>query len=835
MVDILHDVDDFRGLAGWLNINEGSINDIEFECKLRTFSSYYKCCMRELVERYCQEHDLNQTRFDIADALKKMKYYTNLATKLLQLNIAPGNQDCFSPASSGALLEYAKYLKDKYTKYRDSVPDKLLLTLGKEFVKLTLVKKSIDSPEAHRFIHLKSSGNVEQILEVAEEIEVKDIVKEGENTSLIVIEGEPGIGKSTLALEFCHQWQKGSLLQHFTLVVLLRLREKRVHTATTIRDLFFHDDEDIRDDVVKEVKRKAGEGVLFIFDGFDELPDAATETSLVMDIINLEYLNRATIIVTTRPSQLTDLQEQLASFSSKHIEIVGFTRESIKKAASNVLKDPNKFLSYLSAHPVVETMMRNPLTCAIVLNTYKKPKTERPIPHTRTQLYTDLTVSLVSGYLKKRGNKTLAKSLPKKLEDFPKKLYSQLLALGKLAYNASTIGSYHIFDNIPKKCSGLGLLIKYRSIISSPTETIHYSFLHKSLQEYITAFYVSQQKVELQKEYNYMQQQQTISKLFVAIRSDQFEVAKFVAGLTKMETFKLDTFIDSSCSTAECYFLILCFYEAQNLEKCELFERVKRVEFTYILTDYEMHALGYTISACQKTWDLVLLAATPSGLKFLSHGLKHFQPPKGTIHSLNLTTSYGIMNHENCLLEIPRLILQKITFLSLGSCKLNRKGFENLASSIPELTSLTALNVSDNPGGRVSIVRLMKSLKTHGKLKFLSMYNTMVNMRAQDLPGILKTIESFKSLHYIIAGYMKQTADFDTQLMDSLPPSKNISVCIVTKNILEAIYNLTHMMVYPVFHPLPLEQTLFILSPSAIEDVRVKSCGIPFTPRKKTI
>ena len=49
---------------------------------------------------------------------------------------------------------------------------------------------------------------------------------------------EHGIGKSTLAWELCRQWSTLESLKRFSLVVLLRLREEGVQSATDISDLF---------------------------------------------------------------------------------------------------------------------------------------------------------------------------------------------------------------------------------------------------------------------------------------------------------------------------------------------------------------------------------------------------------------------------------------------------------------------------------------------------------------------------------------------------------------------------------------------------------------------
>ena len=49
----------------------------------------------------------------------------------------------------------------------------------------------------------------------------------------ILVEGAPGVGKTTMAWQVCHQW---ALFQEYSLVFLLWLRIKTVQRATTLKD-----------------------------------------------------------------------------------------------------------------------------------------------------------------------------------------------------------------------------------------------------------------------------------------------------------------------------------------------------------------------------------------------------------------------------------------------------------------------------------------------------------------------------------------------------------------------------------------------------------------------
>ena len=167
------------------------------------------------------------------------------------------------------LSRYADYLKTVYSNYPVAKCDKFPPTSSKMFIKLALVKKKkVSRLQADNFTRLTLQGDIDQILQLKEPIEMVDILKADDKVRLVVVEGAPGIGKSTLAWELCRQWPTLESLKRFSLVVLLRLREEGVQSATDISDLFpCGDDPGLSSLVAQEVKKENGNGVLFVFDG----------------------------------------------------------------------------------------------------------------------------------------------------------------------------------------------------------------------------------------------------------------------------------------------------------------------------------------------------------------------------------------------------------------------------------------------------------------------------------------------------------------------------------------------------------------------------------------
>ena len=113
------------------------------------------------------------------------------------------------------------------------------------------------------------------------DLHMNDSSKES-NTSInllksILIEGAPGIGKTILLKEVAHRWANGTILDNAIIVFLIYLRDSRFQLVSTISELIQYFDcleENEIPTVVKQLKKSNGEGVVFLFDGLDEYPDA---------------------------------------------------------------------------------------------------------------------------------------------------------------------------------------------------------------------------------------------------------------------------------------------------------------------------------------------------------------------------------------------------------------------------------------------------------------------------------------------------------------------------------------------------------------------------------
>ena len=169
--------------------------------------------------------------------------------------------------------QYKQFLKDCY---RQPLPDddKLFATASKRYIELAVIsKEGITRKQADEFTKKSLHGLTEEILCKKAPIELKHILKRqrgGRPVRCVLVEGAPGIGKSTLAWEVCHKWEELESVKQYKLVVLVRLREKKAQEAHCLVDLLPCDATTNMKELLAIIGR--GKGMLIVCDGFDELP-----------------------------------------------------------------------------------------------------------------------------------------------------------------------------------------------------------------------------------------------------------------------------------------------------------------------------------------------------------------------------------------------------------------------------------------------------------------------------------------------------------------------------------------------------------------------------------
>ena len=604
------------------------------------------------------------------------------------------------------------YLRNVYKNSPISPETKWPPTPSREYITLAVVEGGQCRDE---YIGHTLQGNVQQLLEKRREISTEQILEapEGQKMRLIFIEGAPGIGKSTLAWELCRKWEEFSCMQQYSLVVLLRLREEKVQNITKVSKLFYAYESEDKKALEEEVLKSQGKGILFILDGFDEFPKNLQRTSFLLDLIKGSVLPQSTVLVTSRPSATAQLLT--SCHPQKRVEILGFTQESVEAYANSVfVAEPEKlrgFKAYISVsnNPAINSLMYVPLNAAIVVQIYRNSKSDSVLPHTLTELYTQLCLTILNRYLDVHHPAVRAA----KFEDLPSDLYSQFLKLCEVAFEG--MENEDVIFNLPSVFNHFGFLDAVSALYGGGE--ISYNFLHLTLQEFLAAYHISQLGDR---------GQEFFKRLFM-VHYNWNVVWRFVAGLTKFKQFTLADikFIDDSSSDGlhMSDFFIECLFEAKTIEYFNSF--IRAIPSFHInvhsgVSAFVMYALGYCIANIHtgKPWCLHITSVKGDMFVSFVSGLKTNGPGVGFIKEVILM---------NCEVSVANI---RFCFPTVGVLRISHQskliGWDiplAFSNYIVHNISLSELALCENTIDPNFLLLLLQQL-CHSKVTSLDITNT---------------------------------------------------------------------------------------------------------------
>ena len=396
-----------------------------------------------------------------------------------------------------SLVLYQEYLNNTYCRHAYPIHKKPLDIISpnrpKQPLKLAIVPRTQNESKKSFFKQYTSAfkGNVENQIEIEE---IGLIPGDKPVAHFVLIEGAPGIGKSTLCWQLCRLWAEGKLQHKWDLMVLVEIRDETMRKAQSVYDLLVYPDKPtIRESITREVQKRKGEGLLLIFDGYDELSgDQRSELSVFQQILTNRLLSKATVVVTSRPMATPSLPPRFIQDLDQHIAIVGFDKDSIHTYIRSACGDNRNlsedFHTYVSSRPFIFSVMYNPLHCTIVTELYIQYWQDGPkgfAPNTLTELYTSLVLNLV--------RRNLACNVWH-MSDLPANVNNSLMKLAELAARGLKEEKY-VFNSVPNGMLSLGLMVPVRQIYDLRASQPTYIFLHLTLQEYLSAHYLSQQRL----------------------------------------------------------------------------------------------------------------------------------------------------------------------------------------------------------------------------------------------------------------------------------------------------------------------------------------------------
>ena len=217
-----------------------------------------------------------------------------------------------------------KVLIDMYLSQPEVPKDTWPPVSNNTYINLALIKPgAID--KAGKYAYNTIQGDVDDILKDKDRIEYEEVFSNLVSGTLLLIEGRPGSGKTTLVHKFSQDWASGKLnLKNVRFLFLVHLRVLLNDPSIKLRDILKHYYEDqVRlDQILDHSERFSGEGLCFVLDGLDEYSPKGKKNTTIFKLINKQLLPKSIVVVASRPAAVVHLK----SVATKRVEVLGFRR-----------------------------------------------------------------------------------------------------------------------------------------------------------------------------------------------------------------------------------------------------------------------------------------------------------------------------------------------------------------------------------------------------------------------------------------------------------------------------------------------------------------------------
>ena len=315
---------------------------------------------------------------------------------------------------------------------------------------------------------------------------------------LVLLEGPPGSGKSTVSHQLCRDWAVCELGTEFELVVLVPLRELRKETVD-LEDLLRVAYGTLPDGVVEYIEAVDGNRILFILDGYDEIKSQTKEVPAVIEkLLQRSYLQESSVIVTSRSIAAKGLYKK--QHLNKRFVIQGLRGNEIPVfvryyfGGSKQSITVQSLLNRLNVDPHLTAACSNTLALSIVCYLHSQKES---IPTTMAGLYGRFVGFTLREFVSRKPELELPKFLHKYheetfLRDLPSILhpgspFSHLGAVAKLALEGIRQDKFvfessdEMVPHFPEEFDGYGLLDLTPITWGPDTELYRLNFMHLTL------------------------------------------------------------------------------------------------------------------------------------------------------------------------------------------------------------------------------------------------------------------------------------------------------------------------------------------------------------------
>ena len=601
----------------------------------------------------------------------------------------------------------------------------------------------------------------------------------------ILIEGDPGMGKSTYCQKLAYDWatkqkELDPSFPDIDVLLLLKRHDVKSSILKAIDDQILpaEIDDQARECFFKFVRENQSK-VMLVLDGLDEMD--STEMKRIYDLVEGKELSGCHVILTSRH----EVGSKLRRYCDTLWEIVGFTKEDansfIRTYFKNIKREDllENLLQKIRYSDELRNLSKNPLNVTLLCVLCED--LEGVFPTSRTELYTEIVQCVLRRYENKQG-------LSNKSEDLMSIYRDDLAHLGRVALHSLRKGELYFEEHESGSTSIALSKFGFLSLQASGCKrkaVVRYAFLHKSFQEFFSGFYLACQIldgviecVSVVKDKRFREELKQVFLFMIGIlASTSEETAETVIKLMA-ENINLK---DSDCKEDICVLFNLalgCISECTSLSRIlGLHLHISDLDLSRISVDEpgaaslsQVLAANSSVTSLDLSWNSIGASVATS----LSQALA----TNSSLTSLNLCNN-NIGASGATSLSQALAVNSSLTSLNLRWNSVGASGATSLSQALATNSSLTSLNLNGNRIGVSGAASLSQALATNSSLTSLDLSrNGICHSGASSLSQALATNSCLTSLNLSVNSICASGATSLSQALavNSSLTSLNLSV-----------------------------------------------------------
>ena len=568
--------------------------------------------------------------------------------------------------------------------------DKMQFKLKDVYTKLTVVKR-------------KKCG-WEKTNKIVEPSDMFDDEDEESNPRIILIEGSPGTGKTTLSLKLAYDWAMGQMPDKFPeveLVLLIKCRDMKDSIQESAKTQLLPWDKDELRNVLDSFLHSTPDKIMLIVDGVDEISEE--NESHVFDLLKRGCLRDCYVVLTSRQEKGMEVRK----YCDKLLEIKGYSGDSrnnyINKYFESNIDLAKKLQEKIetNAENNLQTLAMNPLNTLLLCVVFGD--NDGNLPTTVTELYQNIVECIWKRYCKKKRPEEKDISFEIAKQTLGRLAYESLIEHDTLYFRENKLRGEEI------RCTNIGFLYKddISTKILKPDNT--YWFLHKTFQEYFAAYHCvyTKSKIDMSKLSDYTRKG---GAKFI-------QVLKFMSSMLQKKNAKdhIEFIKQLGCFSPQTHndYLsvrsILCTVLSENDLDKDIAGTVK----TFIPKN-----LTFNARSSREPYNRYFLKVMPRILNLLGTEVKDEDNQKVELETLAFC---HVRNGTEWLKLICEALMKNLVVdtMIFRDCKLE---VNYLAQILSENSSVRILYVSNNSITNEGVNILAKSLCKNSTLKSLNLF-----------------------------------------------------------------------------------------------------------------